>query len=67
MCQDVGGKFLMARQIDIFLQEDTTYTPIKYLTRFHSYLNLIQLILHKRITLAFSIFWVFLFQHVYIF
>ena len=50
---------------DITLQEVTIYTRIKNLARVHSYLNLIQLILHKRISLAFSIFRVFLFQHIY--
>ena len=50
---------------DIDDQEVTIYTRIKNLDRVHSYLNLIQLILHKRISLAFSIFRVFLFQHIY--
>ena len=50
---------------DITLEEVTIYTRIKNLARVHSYLNLIQLILHKRISLAFSIFRVFLFQHIY--
>ena len=39
--------------LGISLQEDTTDTRIKYLARIHSYVNLIQLILHKRISLAF--------------
>ena len=53
-----------ARQLGISLQEDTIYTRIKYLARFRSYLNLIQSMLHKGISLAFSIFRVFSFQHV---
>ena len=43
-----------------------TWKTGKYRARFHSYLNLIQLMLHKGISpafLAFSIFRVFIFQH----